>query len=168
MFAATHSPHRPHMPSLASTYARVGVETGAADASPHKLIAMLYDGLDEALARARGALAAGQVDVKCRAIAHAIRLVEEGLRGALDLRAGGKLAADLDELYTYVSLRLTQANLPKMRIGHLDAAACKRVWDEVEVEVEDAVAFGLASAEPDPATATDNLFAVTRAAWSTI
>jgi flagellar protein FliS len=139
MFAATHTPHRPSMPSLASTYARVGVETGAADASPHKLIAMLFDGIDEALARARGALAGGQVEVKCRAIAHAIRLVEEGLRGALDLRSGGKLAADLDELYTYVSLRLTQANL------HNDAAAldeCVRLltplrtaWTEIAPRV---------------------------------
>ena len=116
MFASTHTQHRT-MPSLASTYARVGVETGAADASPHKLIAMLFDGFDDALARARGALASGQVEVKCRAISHAVRLVEEGLKAGLDLQSGGKLAADLHQLYTYVSLRLTQANL------HNDAAA---------------------------------------------
>lgn len=115
MFATTHTPHRT-MPSLASTYARVGVETGAADASPHKLIAMLFDGFDDALARARGALASGQVEVKCRAIGHAVRIVEEGLKAGLDLQAGGALAADLNALYTYVSLRLTQANL------HNDAA----------------------------------------------
>jgi flagellar secretion chaperone FliS len=116
MFASTHTPHRT-MPSLANTYARVGVETGAADASPHKLITMLFDGFDDALARARGALASGQVEVKCRAISHAVRLVEEGLKAGLDLQSGGKLAADLHELYTYVTLRLTQANL------HNDAAA---------------------------------------------
>lgn len=116
MFASTHTTQRT-MPTLASTYARVGVETGTADASPHKLIAMLFDGFDDALARARGALASGQVEVKCRALSHAVRLVEEGLKAGLDLRSGGKLAADLNELYTYVSLRLTQANL------HNDAAA---------------------------------------------
>lgn len=116
MFASTHTPHRA-MPSLASTYARVGAETGTTDASPHKLIAMLFDGFDDALARARGALASGQVEAKCRAISHAVRIVEEGLRAGLDMKSGGALAADLSTLYTYVSLRLTQANL------HNDPAA---------------------------------------------
>jgi flagellar protein FliS len=138
MFAATHTPHRT-MPSLASTYARVGVETGAADASPHKLIAMLFDGFDDALARARGALASGQVEVKCRAISHAVRLVEEGLRAGLDLQSGGKLAADLNELYTYVCLRLTQANL-RNDAAALDECAqllapVRSAWAEIATRV---------------------------------
>ncbi len=52
--------------------------------------------------------------------------------------------------------------------GHLDAAGCRAVWDEVASAVEEAVAFGLASDEPDPATALDDLFADTRAAWSVL
>ncbi len=51
--------------------------------------------------------------------------------------------------------------------GHRDAAACKSVWDEVGAEVEEAVAFAFGSADPDPATALDDLFADSRAAWST-
>ena len=116
MFASTLTPHRA-MPSLASAYTRVGAETGIADASPHKLIEMLFDGLQDALSRARGALANGQVEVKGRAIGHAVRIVEEGLKAALDLQAGGALAADLNALYAYVAVRLTHANL------HNDAAA---------------------------------------------
>ena len=49
----------------------------------------------------------------------------------------------------------------------LDAAECGKAQEEVRREVEDAVAFALASADPDPATALDDLFASTRAAWST-
>jgi flagellar protein FliS len=116
MFASTLASPRP-MPSPAHAYARVGVETGTLDASPHKLIAMLFDGLQDALARARGALASGQVEAKGRAIGHAVRIVEEGLKAALDLQAGGKIAADLHALYAYLALRLTHANL------HNDAAA---------------------------------------------
>ena len=43
-----------------------------------------------------------------------------------------------------------------------------RSWDEVAAEVEEAVRFALASADPDPATALDDLFADSRAAWSTL
>lgn len=127
MFASTFASPRT-LPSLASAYARVEVETGTLDASPHKLIQMLFDGLQDALSRARGALAAGHVDVKARAVAHAVRIVEEGLKSALDLKAGGRIAADLDALYAYMTLRLTHANL------HNDAAAldeCARLLEPV-------------------------------------
>lgn len=127
MFASTLSPTRAH-PSLAHAYARVEVETGTLDASPHKLIQMLFDGLQDAIARARGALASGHVDVKGRAIAHAARIVEEGLKSSLDLQAGGQIAADLNALYAYMTLRLTHANL------HNDAAAldeCAKLLEPV-------------------------------------
>ena len=40
-----------------------------------------------------------------------VRIVDEGLKASLNLSAGGALAADLSDLYAYVTLRLTQANL---------------------------------------------------------
>ena len=92
-------------------YARVGVETGVPEASPHQLVAMLFAGFDDAIAQAKGALRNGQVDAKCRAIGRAARIVDEGLRANLDLAGGGALAADLADLYAYISVRLTQANL---------------------------------------------------------
>jgi flagellar secretion chaperone FliS len=95
----------------ASLYARVGVETGVSAASPHRLVAMLFDGFADAVAQAKGALQAGQVQAKCQAIGRAARIVDEGLKASLDLRGGGQLAADLADLYAYVTLRLTQANL---------------------------------------------------------
>jgi len=95
----------------ANLYARVGVETGVSGATPHKLVAMLFDGFVDAIAQAKGALAAGNVEVKGRAIGRAARIVDEGLKAGLDLSAGGSLAADLADLYAYVTLRLTYANL---------------------------------------------------------
>ena len=53
----------------------------------------------------------GQIDVKARAISRAVRIVDEGLRACLDLKAGGALAADLNDLYAYLATRLTLANL---------------------------------------------------------
>jgi flagellar protein FliS len=105
-------------------YSRVGVETGVADASPHKLVAMLFDGFFESIVRAKAALAAGNTELKGREIGRAVRIVEEGLKASLDLGAGGSLAADLADLYAWITLRLTQANLKN------DAAAldeCRRL-----------------------------------------
>ncbi len=94
----------------AALYARVGVETGVGSASPHQLVGMLFDGFSVAVASARSALAAGDVQAKCTAINRALRIVDEGLKASLD-PAGGALARDLDELYAYIVMRLTQANL---------------------------------------------------------
>lgn len=103
---------RPNTP-LAHTnaYRRIGVETSVNSASAHQLISMLFDGAQESIAQARGAVRSRQTDVKGRAIARAVRIVDEGLRSALNMEAGGTLAADLHDLYHYITLRLTQANL---------------------------------------------------------
>jgi flagellar protein FliS len=108
--AASPLGHRAALPQ-ASLYARVGVETGVSSASPHRLVAMLFDGFADAVVQAKGALQGGQVDAKCRAIGRATRIVDEGLKASLDMHGGGALAADLAELYAYITLRLTQANL---------------------------------------------------------
>ena len=81
----------------------------AADA--HRLVALLFDGFFESLARGRGAIQRGDVEAKCKALTRAAAIVDQGLRAALDLRHGGPLARDLHDLYAYVTMRLTRANL---------------------------------------------------------
>lgn len=103
------SPGRPN--PFANAYLKVGAETAVTDASPHRLVAMLFDACVDAIAQARGALRSGQVEAKGLAIGRAVRIVDEGLRSALDLREGGPLAADLHALYGYLTMRLTLANL---------------------------------------------------------
>ena len=100
---------------------------------------MLFDGYMEALSQARGAMRAGQVELKCRALSRAVRIVDEGLKSSLDMTGGGTLAADLSALYAYVTMRLTQANL------HNDEARieeCRRLmqplrdaWTSIAPEV---------------------------------
>ena len=111
MFASTLSSRiaNRHLPGM--LYAAVGVETRLAGANAHQLVAMLFDGFQEAVAQARGALRGGQPAAKGQAIGRAVRILEEGLRAGLDLQAGGALARDLDELYGYLTMRLTVANL---------------------------------------------------------
>ncbi len=95
----------------ASAYARVGVETGVMGASPHRLIAMLYQGARQAIAHARLHLQQGNVAARGGALGKAIRIVESGLQQALNLEVGGDIASRLDSLYTYMCRRLLQANV---------------------------------------------------------
>lgn len=95
----------------AGAYHQVGTHTMVAGASAHRLVALLFDGFVAAVNRARGAMRERDVQAKGRAIGHAVQIIDEGLRAALNLDAGGRLAADLNDLYAYVCLRLTQANL---------------------------------------------------------
>jgi flagellar protein FliS len=92
-------------------YRQVGIETGVAGASAHQLVQMLLDGLSDVIAQAKGALAVGDIEAKCRTITRAVRIVDEGLKASLDFERGSGLAQDLSDLYGYITLRLTQANL---------------------------------------------------------
>jgi flagellar secretion chaperone FliS len=97
--------------ALGGLYQQVRVESKVDGASPHELVTMLFEGFMEAVAQARGAMREQRHEVKGMAIGRAVRIVEEGLRAGLDRRAGGTLARDLDDLYSYLATRLTLANL---------------------------------------------------------
>jgi flagellar secretion chaperone FliS len=110
MYANTHA-QRNALHRTGGLYQQVGVETSVSTATPHQLVALLFDGFLEALAQARGAMREGRVEAKAQAVGRAMGILVEGLRGGLDLQGGGALARDLDELYGYLSMRLTMANL---------------------------------------------------------
>lgn len=108
---STFATPRPNARQFAAAYARVGAQAAVAGATPHRLVALLFDGYVDALAQARGAMRDGRAEAKGQAIVRAVRIIDEGLRAPLNLDAGGRLAADLHALYGYVAVRLTQANL---------------------------------------------------------
>jgi flagellar secretion chaperone FliS len=114
---------------MGSVYRKTGVEIDVQSASPHRLVAMLFDGVMEAIAQAHGAIAAGNVALKARALRRAVAIVDEGLKAALDVQQGGRLANDLGELYAYITLRLTQANL-RNDVMALDE--CKRLLQPLQ------------------------------------
>ena len=83
----------------AQSYAKVGLETGIGAASPHKLIAMLYDGALVAVLSAQMHMKAGNIPEKGKSISRAMQLIDQGLRASLDKNAGGQIAENLDALY---------------------------------------------------------------------
>ncbi len=82
----------------------------AEEATPHKLVDMLYAGVIERLATARGAILRGEVAAKLRSLSSALAIVEH-LRLSLDKQAGGEIARNLDALYDYIGRRLLHANV---------------------------------------------------------
>jgi flagellar protein FliS len=97
--------------SQANAYTQVHVDTGVEDADPHQLVRLLLDGALSSIALAHNAMERGNLEVKGRAIGRAVSIVDEGLRGTLDMKAGGQVAITLHDLYSCVLLRLTEANL---------------------------------------------------------
>ena len=105
------APPRTSVPyTFSASYRDLDLETSVAQADPHKLIEMLFDGAASAIAQARRALSEGRIPAKGEATGRAVRILDEGLKASLDAR-GGELAANLKSLYEYMSHRLLQANL---------------------------------------------------------
>lgn len=94
---------------FAESYGSVQVATGVATANNVQLIQMLFDGLIESLATAKGHMLNRAIEEKSKALARAGRIVV-GLQGALDIERGGELAQNLNELYAYVTRRLFHIN----------------------------------------------------------
>lgn len=95
----------------AQAYAKVGLESDLISASPHRLVAMLFEGADRALRTARFCIAQGDVAGRGHAIGRAIDIIGSGLMASLDLERGGIVATHLHALYAYMLQRLVTANL---------------------------------------------------------
>jgi flagellar protein FliS len=139
-----------------NAYANVGLETGIASASPHKLIVMLYDGALVALLSAKTNIAANNIAAKGTAISKAITIIDNGLRASLDKDAGGEIAANLDALYDYMSRRLLHANLkndvPAIDEVHRLLSDLREAWVAIGEKVDQtAVPAAAASAAPKTA-----------------
>ena len=92
-------------------YQKVNSHAQISEASPHRLIQMLMEGALDRMAQAKGALSRNDLPQKALLITKAIDIII-GLRQALDEeKAEDKDAMQqLDSLYEYMTVRLTQAN----------------------------------------------------------
>jgi len=125
---------------MSTMYRGVSASTSIEGASPHKLVSMLYQAVAGEIAAARGAVARNDIPEKCRAIGHAVRIVDEGLLAPLDLAAGGALALNLRDLYDYIVRRLTIANLNSDDAVLADCAGLvhtlRETWDAIAPQIE--------------------------------
>ena len=117
-------------------YQKVNSHAQISEASPHRLIQMLMEGGLERMAQAKGALSRGDVPQKALLLTKAVDIIG-GLRQGLDADKTDEKAAlqQLDSLYEYMTIRLTQANI-KNDPEIIDEVArllitVKSGWDEI-------------------------------------
>lgn len=91
-------------------YQQTSIETGIENASPHKLVSMIYDGVVDTLALVKGAIERKDYETKANKVNHAITLIG-GLRVGLDLENGGDVAKNYSDIYTYANQQLLQVSL---------------------------------------------------------
>jgi flagellar protein FliS len=93
-------------------YQKVNSHAQISEASPHRLIQMLFEGGLDRLAQAKGAMERGDIAQKCLLISKAIDIIT-GLRQGLDEEKAEDPAAiqQLDSLYEYMNSQLLKANV---------------------------------------------------------
>jgi flagellar protein FliS len=141
--------------SPTQAYAKVGLESGALTADPHKLISMLFQGALLAIANAKNGILRKDIPAKGSAISKAILIIGEGLQGSLDKNVGGELAQNLDALYSYMCARLVHANAYN-DMEALDEIArllneLKGAWDAIRPQAINAQAAQPATGAPSSA-----------------
>ena len=141
-----------YSPRAANAYQRINVETSMHTMDQHQLVSLLYEGVLNAIATARGALARGDVLAKVNAISKAVRILEEGLSTSLDKVDGGELAENLGALYDYCMRRLILAN------ARNDDAIMQEVMRLIEPVAQgwnEIKKTGTAASSDEPATYTN-------------
>lgn len=117
-----------------SQYQKINAQTGIVDADPHRLIQLLLDGALDRIAQAKGALASGDAAGMGEALGKAVGIIS-GLQGCLDRERGGEIAANLDRLYDYMTVRLLAVHTERVatpldEVGEL-LGTIKSGWDGI-------------------------------------
>jgi flagellar secretion chaperone FliS len=94
------------MARAAQTYYQTHVQSQ----SPVELVVLLYDGMLRFMRAAAEAIERNDLPAKGAALSRALAVVGE-LQNSLNTQQGQDVAAGLDNLYTYVTGRLTDANI---------------------------------------------------------
>lgn len=103
-----------------ASYHAVNLEAQTSTASPVELVLVLFDGILDELARAKGHIEARRYQQKGDSITRCINILN-GLSSALDFDADNEVVNNLARLYDYCVWRLHDASL------ELDTAAIDEV-----------------------------------------
>lgn len=117
-------------------YEQVSLQSKLSGATPHQLISMLFDGVHNALIRAKIYMENNRVAERGEMISKAINIIDNGLRAGLNHEKGKEISQDLERLYLYMSRTLLQANLQNdaTLVKHVDELLMNiaTAWKEIE------------------------------------
>ena len=102
---------------MLSTYRQTEVQSR----TPLELVVMLYDGGLAFLHQARAAIERNDIPARREATTRALAVVSQ-LQSTLNMEAGGDVARQLDELYSWITGRILAATMDN-RVEPLDEAA---------------------------------------------
>ena len=125
----------------AAQYRTVQIQGLVADASPTRLVQLMFEHILSNLATARGCiqrlhgnLPLPDVIAKGAAMGKAVRLIGQ-LQATLDMDKGGQIAENLAQLYDYMLRRLTLANATNDAAIVCEVAGLvgtiKQGWDQI-------------------------------------
>lgn len=118
--------------------------SAAKDASPYRLVAMLFQELLGNIASAKGAIEQGNIAQKGERISKAISIISV-LESSIDFEQGGEVSNNLAALYNYCSNKLLEANVNN-NSALLDEVIqillpIKSGWDAIPSENQNTVSF---------------------------
>ena len=133
------------------SYQTVGAHAQVTAADPYKLVQLLLANVVDRLAAARGHMQRREIARKGEQISKAIAVLS-ALDSSLNMEQGGEIAANLRQLYEYMSLRLVRANLDD-DVSGLDEVMglvrnIKEGWDGIAGTPRPDVAPAVAAAAP--------------------
>ena len=125
-------------------YKTTNLEAELSVADPHRVISMMYEGLFQRIAQAKGAIERKDYAFKADRIEKAIQLVI-GLQTGLDM-SQGEVSQNFYDLYEYVKMRLNEASI-NLDVKILDEIVTlltpiKEAWDNIP-ESEKQKAFAM-------------------------
>jgi len=120
-------------------YQKTNVNAELAVADPYYVTKLLYQGLFERIAQAKGAIERGDLALKAKKLSSATAILEN-LRSTLDFSQSESIAQSLFDIYSYMLDQIADATI-NVDTVHLDNALrafmpIKKAWDAIPVEAQ--------------------------------
>jgi len=91
-------------------YNQVNIESSLLAANPHQIILMMYDGLLESIAKAKGAIERNDLETKSKMMTKAVNILA-ALENSLDAEAEPEISKNFATLYNYCIDRLNEISI---------------------------------------------------------
>lgn len=91
-------------------YQNVNIKSTMAAADPHQIISMMYNGLLESLAQAKGAIERKDLENKSKLLTKAVSIIQ-ALQNSLDAESEPVISKNFNELYGHCITRINDASL---------------------------------------------------------
>lgn len=106
-------------------YKQVNVNSSLLESNPHQIILMMFDGMLQGIAVAKGAIERKDLELKSQSITKAINILE-ALRQSLDFDSQPEISKNFDVMYCYCIDRLADISVS------LDVAAFSEVVEMIK------------------------------------